>query len=147
MAARVLLLITVTGLFAAAWSSDHPEAATRQLVSAAVALPDRPSSVQSVEHTLAVTEIGHAVSVSAELNTSLALLPDLISPGTYRVVDAQGRVGWLSIPLDNDNSPERAATEPQPVYSTESASGRWYFIRVEAAPVIASPLESPAVRR
>ena len=147
MAARVLLLITVTGLFATAWSSDHPEAATRQLASAAVVLPERPSSAQSVEHTLTVTEIGHAVSVPAELDTSIAMLPELISPGTYRVVDAQGQVGWLSIPLDNDISPERSATEPQPVYSTESASGRWYFIRVEAAPVIASPLGSPAVRR
>ena len=145
MAARVLLLIAVTGLFAIAWSSDHPQAATRQLASAAVALPERPSSAQSVEHTLAVTEIGHAVSGFAELDTSIAMLPELISPGTYRVVDAQGRVGWLSIPVDNN--PERAATEPQPVYSTESASGRWYFIRVEAAPVIASPLGSPAVRR
>ena len=147
MAARVLLLITVTGLFATAWSSDHPEAATRQLASAAVVLPERPSSAQSVEHTLTVTEIGHAVSVPAELDTSIAMLPELISPGTYRVVDAQGQVGWLCIPLDNDISPERAATESQPVYSTESASGRWYFIRVEAAPVIASPLGSPAVRR
>ena len=145
MAARVLLLIAVTGLFAIAWSSDHPQAATRQLASAAAALPERPSDAQSVEHTLVVTEIGHAVSVPAELDTSIAMLPELISPGTYRVVDAQGRVGWLSIPVDNN--PERAATEPQPVYSTESASGRWYFIRVEAAPVIASPLGSPAVRR
>ena len=147
MAARVLLLIAVTGLFATAWSSDHPQAATRQLASAAAALPERPSDAQSVEHTLTVTEIGHAVSVPAELDTSIAMLPELISPGTYRVVDAQGQVGWLSIPLDNDNSPERSATEPQPAYSTESASGRWYFIRVEAAPVIASPLGSPAVRR
>ncbi len=147
MPARVLLLITVTGLFATAWSSDHPQAATRQLASAIAALPERPSSVQSVEHTLAVTEIGHAVSISAELDTSITVLPELISSGTYRVVDAQGRVGWLSVPLENNNSPERAATEPQPVYFSQSASGRWYFVRVEAAPVIASPLEATAVRR
>ena len=147
MAARVLLLITVTGLFATAWSSDRPQAASLQLTATTPALPDRPSDVQSVEHSLVVTEIGHAVSVSVELDTTIVVLPELISSGTYRVVDAQGRVGWLSVPLENDNSPERAATQPQPVYSSESANGRWYFIRVEAAPVIASPQGSPAVRR
>ena len=76
---------------------------------------------------------------------SVVLLPELISPGTYRVVDAQGQVAWMSFPVDNN--PERAATEPQPIYSTESAIGHWYFVRIEAAPVIASLPEATAVRR
>lgn len=145
MAVRVLLLITVTGLFATAWSSDHPEASARRLASETRPLPERPSGVENDQRSLVVAEVGRAVSVSAEFDVSVVLLPELISSGTYRVVDAQGRVAWMSIPVDNN--PERAATEPQPIYSTESAIGRWYFVRVEAAPVIASPQEATAVRR
>lgn len=145
MAVRILLLVAVTGLFATAWSSDHPEAVTRRLASDSRPLPDRPSPIENAQRTLVVAEVGRAVSVSAEFDVSVVLLPELISPGTYRVVDAQGRVAWMSIPVDNN--PERAATEPQPLYSTESANGRWYFVRVEAAPVIASLPEATAVLR
>lgn len=145
MAVRVLLLIAVTGLFATAWSSDRPEAAAHRLASDIRPLPDRPSGVENDQRSLIVAEVGRAVSVSAEFDVSVVLLPELISSGTYRVVDAQGRVAWMSIPIDNN--PERAATEPQPIYSTESAIGRWYFVRVDAAPVIASPPEATAVRR
>ena len=145
MAVRILLLIAVTGLFATAWSSDRPESSTRRLASDSHPLPDRPSVAESVQRSLVVAEVGRAVSVSAEFDVSIVLLPELISPGTYRVVDAQGRVAWMSIPVDNN--PERAATEPQPIYSTESAIGHWYFVRIEAAPVIASPPEATAVRR
>ena len=110
MAVRVLLLIAVTGLFATAWSSDRPEAATRRLAAETRPLPDRPSPVENAQRTLVVAEVGRAVSVSAEFDVSVVLLPELISSGTYRVVDAQGRVAWMSIPLHNH--PERAATEP-----------------------------------
>ena len=142
MAVRVLLLIACTGLFASAWSADRPAAAAPQMAAESRQLPERPAVA---ERSLVVAEVGRAVSVSTELDVSLVSPPELIAPGTYRVVDTQGRVGWMSIPADN--SPERAATEPQPVYSSESASGRWYFIRVEAAPVIASPPEATAVLR
>ena len=142
MAVRVLLLIAWTGLFASAWSADRPAAASLQMAAESRQLPERPSESQ---RSLVVAEVGRAVSVSTELDVSLVLPPELIAPGTYRVVDAQGRVGWMSIPADN--SPERSATEPQPVYSSESASSRWYFIRVEAAPVIASPREETTVLR
>lgn len=145
MAVRVLLLIACTGLFATAWSSDRPEVAIRHLTSEHHPLPDRPSPDESAKRSLVVAEVGRAISVSTELDVSIVLLPELISSGTYRIVDAQGRVGWMSIPADN--TPERAATEPQPMYSTESTSGRWYFIRVESAPVIASPPEATAVLR
>ena len=145
MAVRVLLLIAFTGLFATTWNSDRPAAAAPLLAADTRHLPDRPAAVESLHRSLIVAEVGRAVSVSAELDVSSVSPPELISPGTYRVVDAQGQVGWMSIPADN--SPERAATEPQPIYSSESANGRWYFVRVEAAPVIASPLEATAGRR
>lgn len=146
MAVRILLLIAVTGLFATAWSSDRPEAATRRLMAAETRpLPERPASVENERGSLMVAEVGHAVSVSAELDVSIVVPPELIAPGTYRVVDAQGRVGWMSIPVNN--SPEHAGVEPQPIYTSETANGHWYFLRVEAAPVIASPQEETAVLR
>lgn len=145
MAVRVLLLIVSTGLFVSAWNSDRPAEATQRLAADSRRLPDRPSVADEVHSSLVVAEVGRAVSVSAEFDVSVVLLPELISSGTYRVVDAQGRVAWMSIPIDNN--PERAATESQPVYSSESTIGRWYFIRVESAPAIASPPEATAVRR
>ena len=145
MAVRVLLLIVFTGLFAAAWSSDRPEAATPRLASHNQPLPERPTASDNDHHALVVAEVGHTVSVSADLDVSLVVPPELIAPGTYRVVDAQGRVGWMSVPVNN--SPEHAGVEAQPVYSSESHNGHWYFIRVEAAPVIASPQQATAVRR
>ena len=145
MAVRVLLLIVCTGLFASAWNSDRPAEAAQRLAANTRCLPDRPSAADENQISLVVAEVGRAVSASTEFDVSVVLLPELISPGTYRVVDAQGRVAWMSIPVDNN--PERAATEPQPVYSTESTIGRWYFVRVEAVLVIASPPEANAVRR
>lgn len=145
MAVRILLLLAFTGLFATAWSSDRTEAATRRLASVRKPLPKRPPPIEPINKSLVVAEVGQAVSVSAEFDVSIVVLPELISSGTYRVVNADGRIAWLSIP--DDNNPERAATEPQPIYSSESPHGRWYFIRVEAAPVIASPPEENTVRR
>ena len=144
MAVRVLLLIAFTGLFATAWSSDRPLGTTALMAANIPPLPERPSDDDNDRHTLVVSEVGRAVSISAELNVSLVVPPELIAPGTYRVVDAQGRVGWMSIPINN--SPEHAGVEPQPVYSSESHNGHWYFIRVESAPVIASPQQETAVR-
>jgi len=145
MAVRLLLLIACTGLFASAWNSDRSAEATHRLSAEVRNLPDRPSAADTVHNSLAVAQVGRTVSVSSEFDVSVVLLPELISPGTYRVVDAQGRVAWMNIPIDNN--PERSATEPQPIYSSESAVGRWYFVRVESAPLIASPPATNAVRR
>lgn len=145
MAVRVLLLITFTGVFATAWSSDRPEVVSHGLAANSQPLPERPSARDDDQALLMVAEVGRAVSVSAELDVSLVVPPELIAPGTYRVVDAQGRVAWMSIPVSD--SPEQAGIEPQSIYTSETANGQWYFIRVEAAPVIASPPEETAVRR
>lgn len=145
MAVRVLLLMVFTGLFATAWNSDRPEAAARLIAANSRPLPVRPSPDEIDRGTLRVAEVGRTVSISSELDLSIVMPPELIAPGTYRVVDAQGRVGWMSVPVSN--SPEYAGIEPQPIYTNETANGYWYFIRVEAAPVIASPLEANAVRQ
>ncbi|TXT30043.1 MAG: hypothetical protein FD138_2345 [Planctomycetota bacterium] len=144
MAVRVLLLVVFTGVFATAWSADGPAATTARLASKSQQLPERPSAADNNHRTLVVAEVGRAVAVSTELDVSIVVPPELIASGTYRVVDAQGRVGWMSIPVGS--SPEHAGFEPQPVYSSETANGHWYFIRVEAAPIIASPPEATPVR-
>lgn len=145
MAVRVLLLIAFTGVFATAWSSDRPEVVSHGLAANSQPLPERPSARDDDRGSLMVAEVGRAVSVSVELDVSLVVPPELIAPGTYRVIDAQGRVGWMSIPISD--SPEYAGVEPQPIYTHGTTNGQWYFIRVEAAPIIASPQEETAVRR
>ncbi len=145
MAVRVLLLIVCTGLFATAWSSDRPAAAPLRLASNSPPLSERPSAPDNDHRSLVVAEVGHTVLVSLELDVSLVVPPELIAPGTYRVVDAQGQVGWMSVPVNS--SPEHAGFEAQPVYTSESHNGRWYFIRVDAVPVIASPQQETAIRR
>lgn len=145
MAVRLLLLLAMTGMFATAWSFDRPEAAFQRRAAAVHVLPVRPVVDDSTDRSLTVVEVGQAVSASTELDPEQVVIPELIAPGTYRVVDAAGRVGWMSMP--DDNNPERAACEAQPFYTSESEAGRWYFVRVEAAPVIASPQPATSVRR
>ena len=144
MAARVLLLIALTGLFAAAWNSDCPEAA-----SSPQTFTTRPPESKAVlgEHgdEWMVSEINQTIAISREFDTSAVLLPTLIAPGTYRVVDAEGRVGWVTIPAGDQSA--FAIEEPAPFYKSQSQSGCWYFIRVAVAPLIAAPQTGDAVLR
>lgn len=145
MAVRVLLLISFTGLFAAIWGSDGPGIAGPMLASETQRLPDGPVAVEDIRRTLDVPEVGRAVTITPEFNRSLVTLPEAITAGTYRVVDAQGQVGWMTISTDEQFA--TADVEIKPLYSSESAHGRWYFIRVEAVPIIASPQAGTAVQR
>lgn len=144
MAARVLLLMALTGTFAAAWNSDSPEAATSRLASAA-RRPESKSVAPEYSPEWKVSEVSQAVTFSREIDLSTLSLPKSISAGTYRVVDAQGRVGWVTIPANSQSTP--TAEESEPFYSSRSEVGRWYFIRVDAAPIIAAPQTGDAVLR
>lgn len=144
MAARVLLLMALTGLFAAAWNSDCPESAT-SLQASTTRLPESKTVLAEHGQELMVSEVSQAISISPELDLSADLLPVLIAPGTYRVVDAQGRVGWVTIPADNRFS--FTTNELEPFYASQSESGRWYFIRVDVAPLIAAPQTGGEVLR
>lgn len=144
MAARVLLLFAVTGLFAAAWNSDHPDSATSRLASA----PSRaklPPHAATARGDLMVSKSIQVAGLSSEFEPSAIPLPTTITAGTYRIVDAQGRVGWITIPAEGRS--EVAAGEPQPLYLSQSETEHWYFIRVQPAPVIAAPQTSDAIRR
>lgn len=144
MAARVLLLMALTGLFAAAWNSDCPEAAN-----SLQAFTTRPWESKTIvgEHgeEWMVSEISQTIAISRELDPSAVLVPTLIASGTYRVVDAEGRVGWITIPAGDQSA--FTIDEPKPFYNSQSESGCWYFIRVTAAPLIAAPQTGDAVLR
>ncbi len=134
MAARVFLLIGFTGLFAAAWNSDRPPTAVPKLASNVQRLPERPSVVDEIQRPMIVAQRGDTVAVSSEPDFSHYQLPEGIAAGTYRVIDKEGRVGWISLPARKFSS-----ASPQDIYVSDSPQGRWYFIRVESAPVIATP--------
>jgi len=144
MAVRLLLLMTLTGLFAAAWNSDSPQAATPSLA-AAVRRPDPKSVAVGLQQEWKASQVSQSVVISHEFGQLAVALPESIAPGTYRVVDPQGRVGWVAIPVED--LPSSAVDEPKPFYISQSEAGGWYFIRVEAAPVMAAPQTSGSVLR
>ena len=144
MAARVLLLMALTGLFAAAWNSDCPETAN-SLQAFTTRPPESKTIVGEYGQEWMVSEISQNITISQEFDPSAVSLPELIAPGTYRVVDAQGRVGWITIPAVDQSA--FAIDEPEPFYNSQSESGCWYFIRVTAAPLIAAPQTGDAVLR
>jgi hypothetical protein len=144
MAARVLLLMALTGLFAAAWNSDCPEAAN-SLQAFTIRPPESKAVVGEHRQEWMGSEISQTITLSQEFDPSAVSLPELIAPGTYRVVDSQGRVGWISIPAVDQSA--FAIEEPESFYNSRSESGCWYFIRVTAAPLMAAPQTGDTVLR
>lgn len=144
MAVRILLLIAFTGLFATAWNSDGRGGPTDELAASARQLPEHPAASDEVQPVV-VSESGNIVRVSSEFDMSVVSLPESIGPGTYRVVDAHGRVGWITIAAEDQASAKPTTVEP--LYATQSENERWYFIRVESAPVIAAPQGESSARR
>ncbi len=142
MAARVFFLIGFIGLFAAAWNSDRPPTAVPRLASNTQRLPERPSVVDEVQQPMIVAQLGDAVAVSSETDFSHCQLPEGIAAGTYRVIDKKGRVGWISLPAG-----KFVSAIPQDIYVSDSPQDRWYFIRVESAPVIATRRAGESVLR
>jgi len=144
MAARVLLLMALTGLFAAAWNSDRPS------VTSAI----QPSALRSME-TKVIGRVdaqkridskpSQSIADSQEFNPSSVTLPVWIAPGTYRVVDTQGRVGWITIPPVRQNA--FTTDEPEPFYASQFESERWYFIRVDPVPLVSVPQKTGTVLR
>ena len=137
MAARVALLILVTGLFAALWSGDHPEqmASTQRPVKQKIRLDyDRePSTTQTL---------------SLSSNPVPAPLPDGITAGKYLVAD---RFGGTHIRVVSTGDVGSVADVPGrdivTHYSVESHKGRWHYIRIEpTARDQASVPESPRSR-
>ena len=148
MAARVALLLAFTGFFAVAWESDRQPGT---VLSVAKARWPEPLPVAEATDRLAIiSQITGSVANSSESDFSRCVLPNEIRPGTYRVVDDRGSVGWTTIPeagdLRNDPLPNDAVTQkPVDVFVSQSSEGRWYFIRVNAALILATPQKDHAV--
>lgn len=142
MAARVALLLAFTGIFAVAWESDRSSVTIT--LAAKVRLPERPPLIQEVRRDPVISQISRGITISSESDFSRCVLPDGILPGTYRVIDEQGAVGWTTI-QSGDGSQEDASRADKGSQKTvdffvsQSPKGRWYFIRIEAAPALATP--------
>lgn len=138
MAARILLLFAATGLFAAAWDSDRPlrVATDGDLVPQ---LLNRPAHQGPAVSAVPLSKSSANVAISSEFDPGRMTLPASMAPGTYRVIDARGRVGWLSVP-GPENLPTPSHTQPA-VYTSRSDHGDWFFIRIDPAPMIAAPRE------
>ncbi len=124
MAARVLLLLTCTTLFAAAWESDRPRTAR------SVAFGVRRQRELNV--------------TSPDTDFSRCVIPVDLVQGQYRVIDSHGQVGWLIVPPADDQETVRLRPD---VVTSQSAQGRWHFIRVTDANVIATTPAKTSSRR
>ena len=119
MAARVALLILVTGLFAALWSGDHPDQLTQ------VRQPSKQIFRQDYDR----ETISNQSLSSSHVVTPL---PEGISAGTYLVADRFGATR-IRVVSTNDVGPVagNSVSEPKSHYSVESRLGRWHYIRIE----------------
>ena len=149
MAARVALLLAFTSFFAVAWESDQK--AEAKAIAAKAGRSDQTLFAQEATREIVISQVSRGIAISSESDFSQCLLPDGIRPGTYRVVDDRGSVGWTTIFPDRDllDGPANADVEMKKVelFTSQSSAGRWYFIRVEAAPVMASPREEHSILR
>ena len=140
MAARVTLLILVTGAFAAMWSGDHPQAIKpakpvqtkwdfRQDV-----LPNRRQETPTDIHPQTRRIIREGAMLALGTPTK-APLPVGIVAGTYLVADQFGRTEIRVI--HPQEVPHRVKIDHAPAasqhYMVEVHSARWHFIRIEAS--------------
>jgi hypothetical protein len=121
MAARVALLILVTGLFAALWSGDHPDCVANAVQPMKQKIRMDYERKPSDDH-----------SISLRQTRMTPPLPEEVAAGTYLVADQFGRTCTLIVSPQEVKSeievPERAILNH---YSFESNEGRWHYIRIE----------------
>lgn len=140
MAARVTLLILVTGAFAAMWSGDHPQEikptkpAQTKSDFRQDALPNRRQETPTDVHPQARRLIREGALLALGTPTE-APLPVGIVAGTYLVADQFGRTEIRVI--HPQEVPNRVKINRAPAasqhYMVEVHSARWHFIRIEAS--------------
>jgi len=138
MAARVTLLILVTGAFAAMWSGDHPDVmkpvkpAPMKRDSRQDALPHRRQETPTDAYPQARRPNREGTMLAVEIR-NVAPLPTGIVAGTYLIADQFGRTEIRVIhprevaPVTIDHA------GPSSHYFVEAHSARWHFIRIEAS--------------
>lgn len=139
MAARVALLLVVTGLFTALWSGDHPDR---------MASVDRPSNVLIAKQNVVQAELFPQLYVSngdgrsydqVELFTLSDLpvnapLPVGIAEGTYLVVDQWGHTEIRIVSRHQSRTNRKSAqTKTGDHYEVKIGNARWHYIRLEAS--------------
>jgi hypothetical protein len=146
MAARVTLLILVTGLFAAAWSSDQePLAAVES--KPPVRLHQYEPVLETALHRWKAPRIDQTADQRTEWTPTIGQRlieehPAGFPAGTYLVIDEHGRTVRVAIPAVPGNS-ELAATEIGDHFVTERDGERRHWIRLaESVPVAAEPAKS-----
>ncbi len=138
MAARVTLLILVTGAFAAMWSGDHPDvikpakSAPMKRNSRQDALPNRREETPTHADPQArrLNRDGKLLAVESGIS---APLPRGIVAGTYLVADQFGRTEIRVIHPQEVASVKIDHAGPSSHYLVEAHSARWHFIRLEAS--------------
>lgn len=149
MAARVALLLAFTGFFAVAWDSDQK--AEAKILAAKNRSSVEPVLAEKLSRQIAASPVSHGLDILSTSDFSNCTLPEGIVPGAYRVVDGKGAVAWVTIParkqLPELQSEVVGESKSLDFFSSQTTGGRWYFIRVEAAPVVASPQEATPVLR
>lgn len=144
MAARVTLLILVTGLFAAAWSSDQEPPAVVESQPAARPQPYEPVK-ETVLHRWTIPAADRMANQRTEWTPTASRqiieeCPAGFPAGTYLVVDEQGRTIRVVIPALPGNSELAAASDH---FVTEQHGERRHWIRLsDSLPVASEPAKS-----
>jgi len=155
MAARVALLIIVTGVFAALWSGDHPDRlaaverpATEAISSRRAAKSQRVHNIRRMLDELSPTT--DPASLPA-LNISIGVpLPESIAAGRYLISDQFGRTQFRIVTPEQavENSHCRRI-EIADHYSVTSGNLHWHYLKIEQFPsdaLATSPKTNAAVR-
>lgn len=140
MAARVALLIIVTGVFAALWAGDHPDrlAAVERPASQVIG-SRRAAKGQRVRNIRRMLDEISPISKPAEiagLNVSIGVpLPTSIAAGKYLISDQFGRTQYRVV------TPEQAVEnshghriEVADHYQVTSGSTHWHYLKIEQLP-------------
>lgn len=147
---RLLLLAVVIGLFVRAWSTNdglkrRGLARHRAAAVQTVALRnDRPAvQIVRVPAERDVTEVAGHEEHWTVANCPIPL-PAGIVPGTYRVIDDQGRVARLTVVAEDMATQSSSQTQVETEFFMINApQSRWYFVRLKTAPLAARTGAAP----
>lgn len=127
MAARMTLLVLVTGLFAAVWSSDRPPSDEKLAVARSKA--PRVSSVRQTPLRRWSTSGIPRSNAAWEPIVAAIRPPQVLPPGNYIVVDERGHVERVEIP-ESKAAPPFAFQDRVDHFVCETDTGRRHWVRI-----------------
>lgn len=152
MPTRIMLLVTAILLFVAVWNGDQSDRsrnswtiaakaerspdASDSLAGNGITTPATPVSLPRIVPAVPFRETVPKRAAGAErwsLGEISEFLPDDIAAGEYRIVTADGRVGAVSLTMDDLIYHNILLGVPARThYVVETETERWHFIRVSA---------------